>query len=107
MKDNLAANRRFLSQVEQAIQVANNEIIHKQVAPITTERMLSFAVAVAKLRANYIELAFRFADAKHASDAEEGAVINELDVHRERFEIARNSFMALQRAIELGYVTVE
>lgn len=106
MKDNLAENRRFLLQVEQAIQVANKEVIHKQIAPITSERMLSFAVAVAKLRANYIELAFKFADAKPAT-GEEGGAVDELDVHRKRFEVARDAFIALQRAIELGYMSVE
>lgn len=102
MVDNLADNRRFLLQVEQTIQMANREVIDKQIAPITTERMVSFAVAVAKLRANYIQLAFKFADGK---DGE--AEIEELDVHQRRFEVARNAFIALQRAIELGYVTVK
>lgn len=107
MEDNLAENRRFLLQVEQAIQVANKEVIHKQIAPITSDRMLSFAVAVAKLRANYIELAFKFADAKADSGEEGVAVIDELDTHRKRFEVARDAFLALQRAIEMGYVSVE
>ncbi len=102
MVDYLADNRRFMLQMEQTIQMANREVIHKQIAPITSERMVSFAVAVAKLRASYIKLAFKFADGK---DGE--AEIEELDIHQKRFEVARDAFIALQRTIELGYVTVE
>ena len=107
MEDNINKNRRFLLQVERTIQVANNEVIHKQIDPITADRMLSFAAAVAKLRANYIELAFKFADAKHVGGDEGISEIEALDLHRKRFEIARDAFIALQRAIELGYITVE
>ncbi len=103
----LVENQRFLRETEQAIRITNNEVIHKQVPPITSERMLSFSVAVAKLRAQYIEAAFTFADAKHADGAEGAADIDELGLCRRRFEEARNAFIALQRAIELGYMAVE
>ena len=107
MAENIEKNQRFLRETEQAIRVANNEIIHKEVPPITSERMLSFAVAVAKLRAAYISAAFRFADSKHADGPEGIAEIDELNLQRSRFEVARDAFIALQRAIELGYMDVE
>lgn len=103
----LSRNLRFLKEAEHGIRIANNEIMHKQVRPITSERNLSFAVAVAKLRAEYIEAAFKFADSKHADGAEGAAEIDELDLYRRRFEVSRDAFVALQRAIELGYVDVE
>lgn len=104
--DELAKNQRFLRETEQAIRITNNEVIHKQVPPITQERMLSFAVAVAKLRAEYIDMAFKFADARHPTGAAGAAEINELELTRKRFEEARDAFIALQRAIELGYMAV-
>lgn len=107
MDEKLAKNQRFLRETEQAIRITNNEVIHKQVPPITSERMLVFSVAVAKLRAQYIEAAFAFADAKHADEAEGAAEIDELGLCRRRFEEARDAFVALQRAIELGYMAVE
>ncbi len=107
LNDDLSNNQRFLSETEHAIRVANNEVIHKLVPPITSERMLSFAVAIAKLRAQYIQAAFEFADKKPSGGAEGVAEIDELNLHRNRFEVAREAFIALQRAIELGYVSVE
>ena len=70
--------------------------------------MLSFAIAVAKVRAQYIEAAFKFADGAEGTEGTEGAdEIDELRLLRGRFEEARDAFIALQRAIELGYVAVE
>ncbi len=107
MEEDLAKNKHFLMKVEQSIRLSNNEVIHQKISPVTSERMLSFAVAVAKLRAEYIETAFNFADAKHADGAEGDADIDELRLRRSRFEEARDAFIALQRAIELGYMVVE
>ncbi len=107
MDEELLKNQRFLSETEHAIRVTNNEVIHKLISPVTSERILTFSVAVAKLRAQYIKAAFKFADAKHP-DGEQGATeIDELSLHRRRFEEARDAFIALQRAIELGYMAVE
>lgn len=107
MDDVLTKNRRFLSETEQTIRLANNEVIHKQVPPISSERVLSFAVAVAKLRAHYIEAAFKFADLDHAEGDEGITEIDNLGLSRRRFEEARDAFSAMQRAIELGYMVVE
>jgi 16S rRNA G527 N7-methylase RsmG len=51
LNDDLAKNQRFLREIEQAIRLSNNEVIHNRIPPITSERMLTFAVAVAKMRA--------------------------------------------------------
>ena len=107
MEEDLAKNKHFLMEVEQGIRLSNNEVIHQKISPITSERMLSFAIAVAKLRAEYIETAFNFADSKHADGAEGDAEIDELRLRRSRFEEVRDAFIALQRAIELGYMAVE
>lgn len=107
MPDELAKNQRFLREVEQIIRMTNNEVIHKLVDPINTDRMVSFAIVVAKLRARYVDAAFKFADMKHAGSDEGGAEIAELSKCRVKFEEARDAFFALQRAIELGYMAVE
>jgi hypothetical protein len=105
--EDLAKNQRFLRETEQAIRISNNEVIHKEIAPISSERIQTFAIAVAKLRAQYIDAAFKFADAHHPEGAEGIAEIEELGLCRRRFEEARDAFIALQRAIELGYMAVE
>ncbi len=105
--DELAKNQRFLREVEQIIRLSNNEIIHKRVPPINSERMVSFSVVVAKLRAQYVEAAFNFADMKDIEGEEETVEFDRLSSCRKKFEEARDAFIALQRAIELGYMTVE
>ena len=103
--DELTRNTRFLKEIEHNIRITNNRVIHQKVEPITSERMLSFADAVANLRAEYIQEAFVFADMEH-TDGTGVAAIEKLDSCRRRFEVAREAFIALQRAIELGYAKV-
>ncbi len=105
--EELVKNQRFMKEIEQGIRLSNNEVIHQKIPPITSERMLSLAVAVARLRAEYIETAFTFADAKYADGAESDTGIDELRLRRSRFEETRDAFIALERAIELGYMVVE
>ncbi len=107
LNEDLAKHQRFLREIEQGIRMSNNEIIHKRIPPITSERMLTFAVCVAKMRAQYIEAAFKFADANLAEAPEGAAEVEELRMLRGRFEEARDAMIALQRAIELGYVDVD
>ncbi len=52
-------------------------------------------------------VATTFADAKYADGTEANTGINELRLRRSRFEEVRDAFIALQRAIELGYMVVE
>jgi len=106
-EDDIQKNQRFLREIEQVIRLSNNEVIHQRIPPINTERMISFATVVAKLRAKYIDTAFKFADLKHIEGDESDAGVKELALCREKFEEARNAFIAMQRAIELGYMTVE
>jgi len=107
MSDDLAKNRRFLMTVEQSIRLANNEIIHKDIPPVTTDRMLTFAVAVAQLRAKYIAAAFKFAESSSADAQQNAAAIEELSTYRKQFEETRDAYTALQRAIEAGYIEIQ
>lgn len=105
--DDLAKNQRFLQETEQSIRLANNEVIHNQIPPVNSERMLSFAVSVAKFRAQYISAAFTFVDSTQGENAEDTAKLDDLNLCRRRFEEARDAFIAMQRAIELGYMAVD
>lgn len=92
---------RLLMEMETAISAANREVIHNQIPALTKERILPFAISVAKLRARYLDAAFSFSE-KDASDAD----IAELRHHREAYEEARDAFGALTHAIERGYVDI-
>ncbi len=107
MEDDLAKNRRFLQEAEQIIRTTNNQIIHEEIPPINTERMISFATVIAKLRAQYIDAAFKCTGGETGSTVASSDQIEELRKCRVQFEEARDAFIALQRAIELGYVIVE
>ena len=102
----LLSQNRFLGEIEQGIRVANREIIHNHIPPLTREGVLTFAVAVGRLRARYLEAAFKLGVNEHG-DPPDQSEIEELRRRREMFEEARSAFEALREAIVRGYVDVE
>ena len=94
---------RFKRDIEQAIAVANREIIHPLIPEITRDSVLPLALSVARLRGRYLQAAFEIA-AKDRGDAPDKSEIDELRHHREMYEEAREAFDALMHAIERGYV---
>ena len=93
----------FLKEVEQAIQVANREILSQRLPPITKENILPLATSVARLRGQYLAEAFRIAE-NDAAEAPGEAEISSLTRHREMYEEAREAFDALTHVIDRGYV---
>lgn len=102
----LLKQKHFLGEVEQAIRFANTELIHKQIPILNKDTILAFAVQVGKLRANYLEAAFKVG-LKESPEAPDDDVINDIKRKRELFEEARQAFEALRDAIEKGYVDIE
>ncbi len=99
----LMAQKRFLNEVEQGIRAANREVVHKLIPTLDNDSFFGLAVAVAKLRANYLEAALRMSRAKEPTNP---ATIAELRTKRELYDEGRLAFEALQRAIERGYVDI-
>ena len=95
----------FLKEIEQAIRLANCEVLGNRLKPITKDTILPLAVSVAKLRGDYLAEAFRLAssDRGRALKDEE---INGLKKYRQAYEEARRAFEALTLAIDRGYVEV-
>lgn len=100
----LMEQKRFLSEVEQGIRLANREVIHSRIPEITKNTVLSFSVAVASLRARYLEEAFRIGSVQGSTPDQEE--IKALKISREMYEEARDAFEALRYAIERGYVDI-
>lgn len=98
--------KRFLNDIEQGVRIANREIIHKHIPTLTKDTVLAFTVAIARLRARYLETAFRAADGDKGEPLDQ-AQINDLRLRREAYEEAKSAFSALRYAIEQGYVDVE
>ena len=102
MTEDLARQQRFLLEVEQGIRLSNREVIHKKIPPVNSESVLAFAVAVAKVRAEYLEAAFAFTN--NNTDTISEAAVNDLKNYRMVYEEARQAFDALKHAIEAGYI---
>jgi len=95
--------KRFLNDIEQGIRVANREIIHSHIPSLDKDTVLSFAVAIARLRARYLDAAF------NAAGKDSGAPltpeqISTIRIHREAYEEAKLAFEALRYALEQGYL---
>ena len=103
--DELAKQQRFLLEIEQGIREANREVIHERIPPITAENLLPFAVSVARLRARYLEAAFKFVE-KAGGDPINDDEVADMRLQRQTYEEARNAFEALRHAIERGYVKI-
>ena len=102
MNDNLRKQQHFLHEVEQAIMVANREVIHRDISPITKEMVLGLAVSVSKVRAVYLKAVLTEASKREAAFSE--ATIASIRAKREQYEEAVKAFEALRHAIERGYV---
>ncbi len=103
--DGMAMQQRFLLEVEQVIREANRRVIHERIPPITSENLLPFAILVARLRARYLEAAFKFAE-KDSGDPIDESEVAEMRLQRQAYEEARDAFEALTHAIERGYVEI-
>ncbi len=102
----LMDQNRFLSEIEQGIRLANREIIHRRIPSIGKEEVLQLAVKVGRLRARYLEAAFKIGIGEEG-DPPDQSEINELRMRREMFEETREAFRALREAINRGYVDVD
>ena len=99
----ILAQKHFLEEIEQGIEMANHEMIHAHLASLGRDRILKFAVSVAKLRAQYLRAAFDVFLGEAGPDPKGVAQLRE---KREMLEEGVNAFEALRRAIEKGYVTI-
>jgi hypothetical protein len=99
----LIAHKRFLSEIEHGIQAANREVIHAAVPELNRASFFNLAVALAKLRASYLQAALQIL---RTPDAAIPTLLDDLKQRREAFEEGSKAFEALERAIERGYVDI-
>ncbi len=98
-------SQHFLKEIEQAIQVANKEILSSRIPKITTESIMPLVVSVARLRADYLAEAFKLASDDNGEALREDE-IKSLRHHREMYEEARLAFESLTHIIERGYIAL-
>ena len=104
--DDATQNQHFLKELEQAIQIANREIVSQHIPSIAKENILPLAISVARLHGNYLAEAFRIAEAD-AGEAPQESAIESLRLHREMYEEARKAFEALTHAVDHGYINLK
>lgn len=97
--DDLRNHRHFVSEVEQAIRLANHEVLNPIVSPLTEAKIISVAVHVAQRRAAYLSAALDLA--KSENDQPSGEKLRTL---RLEYEESRDAFSELMTTIERGYV---
>jgi len=93
----------FLKEIEQAIRIANCDVLGDRLKPINKDTILPLVVSVARLRGDYLAEAFRIAGADKGKVLDE-AQIALLKKHRMAYEEGRRAFEALTHAIDRGYV---
>jgi len=97
------AVKHFLNELDLGIRAANQEIIHGRIPDLDREKAFVFATMVARLRADYLEAAFRHCTHNAHPTPDD---IEELRSKRQSYEEARDAFQALRHAIECGYIDV-
>jgi len=103
--DEEVRNQHFLKEIEQAIQVANREVLSQRIPSITKETILPLAISVARLRGQYLGEAFRLAGNDEGESLSE-AEVETLKHHRAMYEEARLAFESLIHVIDRGYVVL-
>jgi len=99
--------KRFFNEIEQGIRIANREIIHALIPGLDKNAVLSFSVAIGRLRARYLDAALKVSANDSAHEPLNVAQIKELREHRQAYEESRDAFEALRDAIERGYVDLD
>ena len=99
------AKQRYFAEIEQAIRVANQEVIHSKIPQLDQECAFAFAVCVARLRADYLQAALEVCN-KGEDKKPDAAAIDGLRQKREIFEEARAAYDALSHAIDVGYIDI-
>lgn len=102
----LRRHRQFVLELEREIGQLNRSIVHEQMPHLNRARCLELAAAVARSRAQYLDLALRMSAAGPETPIDEGD-ISDLAKARQRFDELREAFTAMERAIECGYVDVD
>ncbi len=101
----LRKQKQFLQQIEFELRRINRRIIHQHIPELNRESFMRFASFVAETRSRYLEMALAVSAAKSGSD-EAQALIAGLKRERQAFEESSKAFVALERAIEQGYVDI-
>ena len=104
-RQHLRAEQIFFEELEQGIQTANREIIGARIPELNKDTIRGLAVMVGRLRASYLELAFKMCAVSQDTEPD-ASFVEELRTRRHMFEETRDAYEALRRAVERGYIEI-
>lgn len=99
-------NRRLHHELEQAIGAINAEVIGAATGGITKQAFVDTARLVATLRAQYLQTLLTLSRESHDHAIEPQAVL-ELRRLREAYTEVMEGFVALEHALQRGYLRME
>lgn len=99
--DALHKHRHFVNEIEQAIRLANREVLHPVVNGMTNDDVVAVAIEVAKRRSAYLKATLELGHS--AGEKPSG---DELAALRVNYEESRDAFAELMHSIERGYIDV-
>ena len=105
--DNTKKRNHFHLEMEQAIALANQEVMKGASLPaVEPDTVLPLAIAVARLRAEYLKAALSIGH-KDRNEPPVDAELTGLRKYREAYEEGVAAFDALMRAIERGHIELK
>ncbi len=104
-RQRLRAEQIFFEELEQGVRSANREIIGARIPELNKDTIHGLAVMVGRLRASYLELAFKMCAAGNGTEPD-ASFVEGLRARRQMFEEARDAYEALRRAVERGYIDI-
>ncbi len=103
-RERLRSEQLFFEELDQDVRAANRDTIRARIPELSKESIHGLAVLVGRLRASYLQLAFRMCAESGSGDEPQASLIDALRARREMFEEARAAYEALRHAIERGYI---
>lgn len=97
--DDLRQHQRFALTIEQAVRMANREVLQPVIGTLSEDRILAVAVEVAKRRGAYISATMDLGNS--GENRPTGDVLRAL---RLEYEETRDAFANLMTSIERGYI---
>lgn len=98
------ARARLLDTAEVAVREANRTVLHEAIPELSEAAFLRLAVAVARVRADYLAAALALGRDSHGHPTQ--GEIENLALKRTAFDEASQAFEALSRAISRGYIDI-
>ena len=106
-EDNADKRTEFQLEMEQAITMANREVMKAaKIPPVSQGAVLPLAISVARLRAEYLKASIALG-ASRGNELPVEAELAQLSKHRKAYEEGVSAFEALMRAIERDYIELD